>query len=406
MEQEKILYYLETLHKSTGVPLVYGTSGPIVRSFQPFSVTASENELSFIAQRLQGVIQQLPGKHVMYLQHPSMVMLGLVVNPIRNEFVFVGPLASSLSREEDIADYLFFAGLSAETTRQLSSYMNSTSTWAPTSVRQLLLNINMALNDECLSEEALGEIEDRETEERAAFNRKHFHTEEDRPVNSEPMALSNYSEKLVYCISHGDLTGFAELLTQIDTVPFPQGQISGMKEQRRIAYGSIFAAENAAFLSGISADMLERTREYYLDRIDRAADPNELQRLLASAMFDFTKHVREFLKEKTDNPAIGRAVEYIRANLNTKLVAEDIAAAIHVTPHYLFTNFKQETGKTLTEFINEEKIKKACYYIVFTDKSFAEIANFLSFSSQSYFQSVFKKVMGKTPNEWKKENRK
>ena len=52
--------------------------------------------------------------------------------------------------------------------------------------------------------------------------------------------------------------------------------------------------------------------------------------------------------------------------------------------------FKEETGLTLTQFINEEKVKKAEYYLTMTDKSLVDIANHLSFSSRSYFQTVFK----------------
>ena len=58
----------------------------------------------------------------------------------------------------------------------------------------------------------------------------------------------------------------------------------------------------------------------------------------------------------------------------------------------------------MIQFINEEKINKACYYLTFTDKSLIEISTCLSFYSQSYFQSIFKKIMGITPTEWRRKN--
>ena len=72
--------------------------------------------------------------------------------------------------------------------------------------------------------------------------------------------------------------------------------------------------------------------------------------------------------------------------------------------HYLFIDFKQETGKAMMQFINEEKINKACYYLTFTDKSPIEISICLSFSSQRCFQSIIKKIMGITPTEWRRKN--
>ncbi len=41
---------------------------------------------------------------------------------------------------------------------------------------------------------------------------------------------------------------------------------------------------------------------------------------------------------------------------------------------------------------------------MFTNKSLIDIANHLSFSSQTYFQTVFKQVKGTTPAEWRKFN--
>lgn len=405
MEQDHLLFYLETLHKSLGIPIVYGEGSQSVRHFQPFSVTTNENELDFIVQRLQGVFAQLPNYHAMYLLHPRLILLGLARNPETDTFIFIGPLAMPHTREEDIADYLFFAGLSAEAIKQLSAYLNAAKIWTVDMFKHLLLNINLALNGEMLSENELGQIEDRETELRHQFQQRHFSREAEEQDSRDAVAAQDFTDRLNYCLMHGDVVGMANMLTHIENAPFTSEVAVVPAHMKQIAYGSVFASESVALKSGIPAANLKVTKQYYLDRIDRAASAEEYRRLSVGAMFDMAKCVKEYLSEKTENPAIRRAVEYIKENLNTKLLAEDIARAVHVSPHYLFTKFKKETGKTLTEFINEEKIKKACYYIVFTDNSFSEIANFLSFSSQSYFQSVFKKVMGQTPNEWKQSNR-
>lgn len=403
MEHNKLLFYLETLHASFGIPLVYGSGDGEVHHFQPFHVVTSENEFDFIIQRLQGVLQQLPDRHVMFLEHPSLVMLGLVTSINSKEFVFLGPVAAADAREEDIADYLFSAGLSAEATRQLSSYLTTSKLWTCDAVRQMLRNINLILNDEILPGEEIGLIEDRETELKLHFYQDHYHKESEVQERNEPIALQDYTDRLNYCLVHGDTSAMLQMLSQLSSVPFSQEFAVTPARLKQTAYGSVFSSETVALKSGIPGANLKITKQYYLDRIDRATSSDECRRLAISAMLDFTKRVKEYLSEKTENPTVRRAVEYIKENLNTKLVAADIAAAVHVSPHYLFTKFKQETGKTLTQYINEEKIKKACYYIVYTDNSFSEIANFLSFSSQSYFQSVFKKVMGKTPNQWKRE---
>lgn len=405
MEENHILFYLQTLHRSLHIPLVYMAKGMPLRSFQPFSASMEENESGFIFNRLKTVHERLADYHVMLLEHPRMILLGIVEDPREDTAVIVGPVSTTHANVEDIADYLFFTGLSSETTKQMAAYMNANKFWTAEMFKQLLLNINLQINGEMLSADQIGQIEDREVELRHKFNRQHFARESEEQEHRQPLAFQDFTDRLSYCLMHGDTISMGELLTDVDITPFSSESSPVPSQMKQVAYGSVFAAETIALKSGIPSANLKATKQYYLDRIDRAVAAEEYRRLSVGAMFDMAKCVREYLSEKTENPTIRRAVEYIKENLNTKLQAQDIAQAVHVSPHYLFTKFKQETGKTLTQFINEEKIKKACYYIVFTDNSFSEIANFLSFSSQSYFQTVFKKVMGQTPNEWKLSNR-
>ena len=57
------------------------------------------------------------------------------------------------------------------------------------------------------------------------------------------------------------------------------------------------------------------------------------------------------------------------------------------------------------QYEGDEKIEEACYLLIFTNKTSIEIATDLSFSSHSYFISVFKKVKGMTPKEFRNQNK-
>lgn len=409
MEQNALLFYLETLHNALGIPLVYGDEDGTLYRFQPFSITNGENELEFIKTRLHNIYRQFPKHHLTVMLHPHQIMVGMAIDPNSNRFVFVGPLAGMSISEEDIADYLFPAGLSMDTTRQLSSYLSRTKLWTADTVFQLMLNINLALNGEMLSTEEIGLVNDSETNKQLLFYKKHYEREVEDQEHKEPIQFQDYSDQLSYCLMTGNTTELLKMLDQFDqlgSIPFTADISATLSHARQTAYGSVFASENVALKSGIPASNLKTTKQYYLDRIDQAATQEECRTLCIRAILDFSKNVKEYLAVEAENPAIRRAIEYIKENLNTKLLAADIANAAHVNVHYLFTKFKTETGKTLTAYINEEKIKKARYYILYTENSFSEIAISLSFSSQSYFQTVFKKITGKTPNRWKLENKK
>ena len=57
---------------------------------------------------------------------------------------------------------------------------------------------------------------------------------------------------------------------------------------------------------------------------------------------------------------------------------------------------------TVNEFITKMKIDEAKRLLEHTDRPISAISEALAYSSQSYFQNVFKKVTGMTPNEFRR----
>ena len=80
-----------------------------------------------------------------------------------------------------------------------------------------------------------------------------------------------------------------------------------------------------------------------------------------------------------------------------------MAQDLFLSRSYLSTKFKKETGMTLSQYIQEQKIEKAKSLLKTTDRSILEIATYLGFSSQGYFQNVFKKLTGMTPKEYRNQ---
>lgn len=404
METGKTLYYLSTLHQLSGAPIIYSDLNGNLHHYQPFQLDGPENSLSFIAERLKKVLKKNGKDHAMYLLHPCMVILGIVINPHTGEFVFIGPMALPGSKAEEIDDYLFETGLPPESTKKLAAYMNGSKSWSLDKLKVLLVNIDLILNDEILAAEELIALNDPETKVRTAFVKNRLQKEPDTGLRDTHSA-EEYIAKLNYCVENGDLIGLAEQIMQMGAFPYTEPTTVNLREEKINAFGSIYALENVAMRSGIPGTNMETTKKYYLTRIDDAPNVDVVHQLIISAMFDFTKHVKSYLADKTDDPTATRIIAYIKENINSRLICEEIAAALHITPNYLFTRFKEATGQTVNAYIQKEKIKKACYYMMFTEKTSAEIAAHLSFSSQNYYQAVFKKVMGQTPREWRNSNK-
>ncbi len=82
---------------------------------------------------------------------------------------------------------------------------------------------------------------------------------------------------------------------------------------------------------------------------------------------------------------------------------QSIARTMHLSPRYLSDLLKQETGKTAIELIHIFLIGEAKNLLKATDYSISETAYKLGFENLPYFSRLFKKEVGLTPAQYKKQ---
>lgn len=93
-------------------------------------------------------------------------------------------------------------------------------------------------------------------------------------------------------------------------------------------------------------------------------------------------------------------LKYIKENLSQELTLKKVAEVAHLSPVHFHNCFKVAVGKTLRDYVEEQRMKKAIHLLVSTDYSLTEIALECGFSSQSYFSYVFKRRMHTTPRNY------
>lgn len=106
---------------------------------------------------------------------------------------------------------------------------------------------------------------------------------------------------------------------------------------------------------------------------------------------------------KDQNSIIKKTITYIHEHLTEDLSLKTVAEAMSLSPVYFHNVFKSATGKTLHDYIEEQRIKKAIYLLQTTNYSLTKVAYECGFSSQSYFSFVFKRRMKNTPRKYLKD---
>ncbi|WP_339158282.1 helix-turn-helix domain-containing protein [Paenibacillus sp. FSL W8-0186] len=127
------------------------------------------------------------------------------------------------------------------------------------------------------------------------------------------------------------------------------------------------------------------------------------------SIFDFMKWahmITEISIETTKETlrsegVVERAKRFIHQNFNLDISREDVAACVFLTPDYLAKVFKQETGLTIKEYLNEYRIEQAKRLLIESTASISVIASNTGFDNISYFSTLFKKLTGETPNAYR-----
>ena len=96
---------------------------------------------------------------------------------------------------------------------------------------------------------------------------------------------------------------------------------------------------------------------------------------------------------------------YIQRHTNRPITIEQVAEHIHRSPSYLMKRFREETGQSVGAYITRCKMEEAEDLLIYSSQSLAEISAYLGYSSQSYFQNVFKKHFGMTPLQYRTQKK-
>lgn len=250
-----------------------------------------------------------------------------------------------------------------------------------------------------------------------------------RPESSQPSVRAGYARQKLDTADDTDLrhsvhqsyaweqlvlsyveNGQPELLRELFSAPpnITAGRIAhdGLRQIKNMGICTATGVSRAAIRGGLDPQQSFQLSDLYIQKLELMGDVFTVERLIQEMMLDFAEQV-----EKLRRPT-GREIRfyqmcarYVSEHLFTPIRAEQMAAELGYTRAYLCTRFKEEAGLPLTRYIQQEKTTEARRLLQFTDQDLGRIAAMLGFSSQSHFQTVFRKVTGETPMAYRRRTR-
>lgn len=112
--------------------------------------------------------------------------------------------------------------------------------------------------------------------------------------------------------------------------------------------------------------------------------------------------IQDSKKTDKNNLLIQKIKLYIGQHLGETINLATISRVVNYNETYISRLFKQLTGTSLSEYVSQERIKKAKQLLSSTSESIQNIATVTGFDTSQYFSIVFKKMTGVSPSIYRK----
>lgn len=99
-----------------------------------------------------------------------------------------------------------------------------------------------------------------------------------------------------------------------------------------------------------------------------------------------------------------RIIDYIGEHFSEEIHMHHLEEALHLNRFYLAKIFKEVTGSTIFQYINERRINEAKLLILLEPElSLTDISYQVGFKHGSHFSRLFKKIVGMTPEQYRRQ---
>ena len=128
----------------------------------------------------------------------------------------------------------------------------------------------------------------------------------------------------------------------------------------------------------------------------------ELEKFLTGKIDSF----HTLLKEETENRGtVKETIKYIQKHYQDEALSiNSISEFINLSQTYICSLFKEETGKTINQYITEYRIEKSKQLLKDVRLRVSEVSSAVGYTDANYFTKLFRKVTGFTPSEYREKD--
>jgi len=210
------------------------------------------------------------------------------------------------------------------------------------------------------------------------------------------------SRKLVVALKNGEAGTVRDILCEIRYPAIDNqlddNRISDLKDTIKVLCAILL------FISieiGMSRAMAVQLRDKYLEQAKHIRTYQQGRIVINSIFLRFSNEIGGLIPESVDSRIVNEAIKYIEEHIDENIKSNTIAKEIGTSEPNICRTFKNETGITISTYINRRKIAYAAELLSGSNMKLGEMSKKLGYKNQQYFSKVFRKIKGMTPAEYR-----
>ena len=315
---------------------------------------------------------------------------------VKNDAValLIGPISLMPVNTTSAAKILRSMGEPASRAKELVDYFSSIPSYPLRTFLQILCTVNYFINNEKTDVGQLLLTEDLPALDTAVLP---------QPSEAEIHNTMELEEMMLSCVEHGRTEDILKMFSAPTAVRAGEMASDALRQQKNLIICTATLVTRAAIRGGMNQEQAFALSDMYIQKAELMSDVLSLTRLNAQMVLDFTKRVEAEKAGIHKSKLVRQARDYILSHIGEAITTEILSKELGMNRTYLCKLFAEETGLTINQYVTQVKMEEAKRLMDITKKSIAEISEYLGYSSQSYFQKVFKNRYGITPGEYRQK---
>lgn len=320
------------------------------------------------------------------------------------QYVILGPVYSTPVTEETTLAYLNKNAIPPQQRGETAQFLAGIPTYTYNQFLNLLLYLLYSLTGEQKSVSDAFSVTDMGYQEQ--IGREHARKIYTDRENQRQHGSYQFERQMLEVIRGGNVARLNQfLMATLNTVPLVEGKLADtpLRQAKNLLIGMVaMVGKEAAIPAGLDVEQTYQLIDTYTQECERMQSVDAIKNLQYNMLIDFTQRISRQRVPAGLSQEVSAAMQFISTHINQPIGVGEVVAHVGVSRAQLFRRFQKELGTGISAYITQCRLQEAKSLLRYTDKPLGEVSSYLCFSSQSYFQNVFKKHNKMTPLEYRK----